>query len=303
MENQTLEQVANNLFDEMGFSEGDELSFSKDEYLTGNEEATSKGLGEQDNNTEEAKPEVKAETPRLYAGRFQTVEEMEKAFVESQAVKEDKIEAKHDDSLPDLTREELIALHEQSEMDGKNFIQEYLQKKMQERDLSDFEVEKLKELGTDNYAEYVAVKTKRETMAELNPILKPVVEEQQKKQYDEYVEREKAIFTSIDTEYEKTELATIKQKTTDPKFIDEVLRQSDLGSVIQNEFQNGSKATAYKLLVRETKIYLDKQSRQTEDKKRQRSFPADVGSKAEIKKNRSGSIEEAFNDSLEEFNF
>lgn len=308
MSNQTLEEIANSLFDEMGFKEGDETTFDKGAFMANGEAIKAKSHGEQEKeeNSESSEPVKKEQKEeRLYAGKFKTVEEMEAAFLER---KEEPPQPKKpaEEELPDLTKEELISLHEQDDMDGKSFTAEYLQKKMQTRNLEPFEVEKLKELdvkGEDLYGKYVSLKTKREVMEELRPTLEPIQQKQSKEQYDSFIEREKAVLNSLDTEYEKTELATLRQKTSDPKFVSEVLSNSDMGRIIQNEFQNGSKALAYKMLIRETKQYLSNKDTEQKQKKAEKSFPADVGSTGAAQKKTSAmSIEEAFNDSLQEFN-
>jgi hypothetical protein len=171
---------------------------------------------------------------------------------------------------------------------------------MGERNLTDFEIEKLKELdtgGKDLYGNYVALRAKRETLSELDQ------SRRNEDSYNAYMEKEKAVLSSLENEFDKTELATLKQKTSDPKFITEVLSKSDIGSVITNEFSNGSKAIAYKMLLRETSKYLSSQKAEINSEKKKKSFPADVGQKADIiKKEKSGSIEDAFNESLQELN-
>jgi len=304
---QTLEELANGLFDEMGFQEGDETTFDTEAYRP-NHDANIKesALGEQETNTE--KP---AEKPaeRLYAGRFKTVEEMESFIANGGNTEAPKqlvtIESKSEE-MPDLSREELITLQEGDDQDGTEWTVGYLQKKMAERNLTDFEMEKLKELdteGKDLYGSYVAGKTKREVMAELKPTLQPLQERQSKEQYDAFVEKEKAILNTLDNEYAKDELATLKQKTSDPKFIQTVVGQSALGHIISNEFNNGSKATAYKLLLSESKAYMKKQQDQVSQGKKEKSIPADIGSKSPNKKAKAQTIEDAFNDSVEELNF
>ena len=311
-ESQTIEELANGLFDEMGFEDGDELTFDKNSYMPNDE--TQQNLGEQDKNTEksdEQKPPVKkeeAQAERLYAGKFKTVEEMEAAFLQgNQAQPQQQVQQQApEEKIPDLDRSLLATLHEQDDADGTNFTVEYLKKKMSERNLSDFEIEKLKELdagGKDLYGEYVSAKTRREVMAELQPTLKPIQDQQSKEQYDSYVKNEKAIFDALPTEFEKNELATLKQKTSDPKFNEAVMKQSSISHIIEHEFKNGSKATAYKLLLGESKAYLARQTEQVKSDKKAKSFPADIGVKADPSKRKTAAtIEDAFNDSLQELN-
>lgn len=307
MSNQSLEELANGLFDEMGFKEGDELTFNKNQYMNQSEPIEdSESHGEQEKNTDSS--DKKEE--RLYAGQFKTVEELEAAFNSKQ---EEKPVAKQpepenkSEAIPDLTREELITLHETDDQDGKDFTVQYLKKKMQDRDLTDFELEKLKELdsgGNDLYGSYVSLKTRRDVMAELKPTIEPIREQQNKEAYEKYVESEKAILSTLDNEYQKEELASLKQKTSDPKFVEEVLNQSEVGEFINNLWQSGQKAKSYKLLIGEAKRYLSKQAESAKQEKREKSFPADVGSSADARKKISAkSIEEAFNDSMQELNY
>lgn len=300
---QSLEQIANGLFDELGFKDGDETTFDKGAYSpNGN---VLDDLGEQENNTELKEKEPAPAQERLYAGQFKTANEMEAAFL---ARAEKPAGSKPDvEEIPDLTRELLTTLHEQDDSDGTTFTVEYLQRKMAGRNLTDFEIEKLKELdvsGKDLYGSYVSIRTERDVMSKIGPVIKPIQDRQNQENYNDYMENEKAIFSTLETSYEKSELATLKQKTSDPKFIETVLRQSEFGQAITSMFQAGSKATAYKMLMRETKDYIGKQTAGINRDKTARSIPADVGAKADpAKKRNAASIQEAFDDSLQELNY
>ena len=293
-ESRSLEQLANELFDEMGFKEGDETFVDTKAHLP------AESHGEQTETGKEPvaeKPVVttKEEQPpqRLYAGKYKTPEEMEAALVELEKPAEKK--------LPDLTQEELIVLHEQDEQDGKQWTVGYLQKKMVERNLTDFELEKLKELDSaklDLYGQYVAAKTKREVYSELQPVLKPVQEEQAKRQYDAFVENEKTINDSNKVEFGE-ELAELEKKISDPKTIESVLKESPLRDVILNEWNNGSKAMSHKLLLREAKFHFQRQVQS----KKEKSIPADVtGASSSRKVEKTGTLEEAFDESCRELN-
>lgn len=299
-ESRSLEQLANELFDEMGFKEGDEMFVDTKAHLSNDEEATDKNHGEQTETDKEQQVEkpVKEEQPaqRLYAGKYKTPEEMESALVELEKPKQPE-----EKKLPDLTQEELIVLHEQDEQDGKQWTIGYLQKKMSERNLTDFELEKLKELDTaklDLYGQYVANKTKREVYAELQPVLKPVQEEQAKRQYDNFVENEKTINGSNKIEFGE-ELAELEKKISDPKTIESVLKESPLRDVILNEWNNGSKAMSHKLLLREAKLHFQKQVQS----KKEKSIPADVtGASSNRKVDKTQTLDEAFDESCRELN-
>ena len=293
-ESRSLEQLANELFDEMGFKEGDETFVDTKAHLP------AESHGEQTETGKEPvveKPVVttKEEQPpqRLYAGKYKTPEEMEAALVELEKPAEKK--------LPDLTQEELIVLHEQDEQDGKQWTVGYLQKKMVERNLTDFELEKLKELDSaklDLYGQYVAAKTNREVYSELQPILKPVQEEQAKRQYDAFVENEKTINDSNKVEFGE-ELAELEKKISDPKTIESVLKESPLRDVILNEWNNGSKAMSHKLLLREAKFHFQRQVQS----KKEKSIPADVtGASSARKVDKASTIDDAFDESCRELN-
>ena len=296
-ESRSLEQLANELFDEMGFKEGDETFVDTKAHLP------AESHGEQTETGKEPvaeKPVVttKEEQPpqRLYAGKYKTPEEMEAALVELERPKQP-VESK----LPDLTNEELIVLHEQDEQDGKQWTIGYLQKKMIERNLTDFELEKLKELDSsklDLYGQYVASKTKREVYSELQPVLKPVQDEQTKRQYDAFVENEKSTNESNKVEF-GAELAELEKKISDPKTIESVLKESPLRDVILNEWNNGSKAMSHKLLLREAKFHFQRQVQS----KKEKSIPADVtGASSSRKVEKTGTLEEAFDESCRELN-
>lgn len=283
---QTIDEIAAACFDEAGIQDGDEGAYNPQDY-TKPLSADVDSSGEQDETSKE--PKQTAATERLYAGKFKTPEEMEAAFLETQKTTEPE---KKEDAIPDLSREELTTLSENDDMDKTSYTVEYLRKKMGERDLSDFELEKLRELdGKDDlYGQYVAAKTERQIMAKLKPVVDTVSEESNRKAQEEYFKRESAINNS-NTEEFGDELPTLKKKVSDPKFIEEVLSQSPIRNVILNEWDKGSKAMSHKLLLRETKYYVEQQK----NKKINKSVQADIGGGAAQRKTDSAStIDEAF---------
>lgn len=300
---QTIDEIAAACFDEAGIQDGDEGTYNPHDY-TKPLSADADSSGEQDEASKE--PKQTAATERLYAGKFKTPEEMEAAFLEiqkpAQSGKNDaSVEeaSTKEDSIPDLSREELTTLSENDDMDKTSYTVEYLRKKMGERDLSDFELEKLRELdGKDDlYGQYVAAKTERQIMAKLKPVVDTVSEESNRKAQEEFFKRESAIEDSNKEEF-GDELPTLKKKVSDPKFIEEVLSQSPIRNVILNEWDKGSKAMSHKLLLRETKYYVEQQK----NKKINKSVQADIGGGAAQRKTNSAStIDEAFEAAEREF--
>jgi hypothetical protein len=291
---QTIDEIAAACFDEAGIQDGDEGTYNPQDY-TKPLSADADSSGEQDEASKEPKQTTAPE--RLYAGKFKTPEEMEAAFLETQKTTEP--EKKETDSIPDLSREELTTLSENDDMDKTSYTVEYLRKKMSERDLSDFELEKLRELdGKDDlYGQYVAAKTERQIMAKLKPVVDTVSEESNRKAQEEFFKRESAIEDSNKEEF-GDELPTLKKKVSDPKFIEEVLSQSPIRNVILNEWDKGSKAMSHKLLLRETKYYVEQQK----NKKINKSVQADIGGGAAQRKTNSAStIDEAFEAAEREF--
>ena len=291
---QTIDEIAAACFDEAGIQDGDEGTYNPQDY-TKPLSADADSSGEQDEASKE--PKQTTATERLYAGKFKTPEEMEAAFLETQKTTEP--EKKETDSIPDLSREELTTLSENDDMDKTSYTVEYLRKKMGERDLSDFELEKLRELdGKDDlYGQYVAAKTERQIMAKLKPVVDTVSEESNRKAQEEFFKRESAIEDSNKEEF-GDELPTLKKKVSDPKFIEEVLSQSPIRNVILNEWDKGSKAMSHKLLLRETKYYVEQQK----NKKISKSVQADIGGGAAQRKTNSAStIDEAFEAAEREF--
>lgn len=298
--NQTIDEIAAACFDDAGVKDGDEGTYNSRDYSRPLTE-TGKS-GEQDESSKEAgantdKPPVQPD--RLYAGKFKTPEEMEAAFLETQKTQVQAQPEKKEELIPDLSRDELTTLSENDQMDKTVYTVEYLKKKMVERDLSDFEIEKLRELdGKDDlYGQYVAAKTERQIMSKLQPVVDTVSEESRRKTEEAFFKREQEINDSNKEEFGE-DLSSLKKKVSDPKFIEEVLSKSPIRNVILSEWEGGSKAMSHKLLLRETKYYLDQQRSQ----KISRSVQADVGGGAAQRKTDSAlTIDEAFEAAEREF--
>jgi len=297
---QTIDEIVAACFDEAGVKDGDEGTYNPHDYTKPLDAAdANEGSGEQDENGKEAsdrQPAGNKSQERLYAGKFKTPEEMESAFLELNKTPEPE---KKEESIPDLTRDELTTLSENDGMDKTSYTVEYLRKKMSERDLSDFELEKLRELDgkEDLYGQYVAAKTERQIMTKLKPVIDTVSEESQRKAQEAIFERERTINDSNKDEFGE-ELQSLNKKVSDPKFIEEVLSQSPIRNVILNEWDKGSKAMSHKLLLRETKYYIEQQR----SKKINKSVQADVGGGAEQRRTESAStIDEAFEAAEREF--
>lgn len=295
---QTIDEIAAACFDEAGVGADDEGTYDARAYSRPLDEAEVKeGSGEQETGKESEEQNVSEVPERLYAGKFKTPEEMEAAFLELNKVPEQP--EKKAEAIPDLTRDELTTLSENDQMDNTSYTVEYLRKKMADRDLSDFELEKLKELdGKDDlYGQYVAARTERQIMAKLKPVIDTVGEESQRKAQEAFIEREKTIDESNKDEF-GDELPILKKKVSDPKFIEEVLAQSPIRNVILNEWDNGSKAMSHKLLLRETKYYVEQQK----NRKMNKSVQADIGGGAALRKiDKASSIDEAFEAAEREF--
>lgn len=296
---QTIDEIAAACFDDAGVKDDDEGSFNPRDYTKPLSEEGEKSSGEQDEQSKEVagKTQEPEPTKRLYAGKYQTPEEMEAAFLELQ--KKPEPEKKPEESIPDLSRDELTTLSENDQMDKTSYTVEYLKKKMADRDLTEFELEKLRELdGKDDlYGQYVATKTERQIMAKLKPVVDTVSEDANRKAQEEYFKKEEAINNSNKEEF-GDELPSLKKKVSDPKFIEEVLAQSPIRNVIISEWDNGSKAMSHKLLLRETKYYVEQQK----NKKMSKSVQADIGGGAAQRKTDSAStIDEAFEAAEREF--
>ena len=304
-ESQTLEDLINDEYDRLGLDDDSDDSYVVTDEGSQNDSDDKSSQGEQpkDEKNEETQGDDSGDkSERLFAGQFKTVEELEQAY-QSKSVKQDPVnvpEQKEDENkLADLNRQEFVSLCEVDDMDGTSYTSEYLKTKMQERDLTPFELEKLKELDSDKnedlYGQYVSLKTKREVRAEIAPVLAPIEKENREKAINEFMDRERKIVDSCKDEFENyTEL---KDKVSKPDFVKEIIQGSDLGPVILREFESGSKATAHKLLIQEADKHLRKQTDNINREKKRKSFPADVGGSSAASKHtvdKADTVEDAF---------
>lgn len=317
-ESQSIEELMLSGFDSEGYEEGQEVVFGNISDLnneTSNDDDSDKvdqseeeKAGSENDTSEVKKSDVETEeSSRLFAGQFKTTEELEAAYIGATSNKPvQAIEPENKEGLADLNRGELSSMFEGDVQDGTNWTAGYLQDKMKSRDLEKFELEKLRELDaqndTDLYGDYVAAKTKREVQAQIDPIIEPIKDERNKKLFEEYQNREKAIVDSYKEEF-GDELQPLKDKLT-PDFIDEILRTSDMSYLISREFKTGSRAFAYKMLLRESKKHLDKVNKNNIQDKKRKSFPADVGGTKSTSNvvEKAGSIQDAWDAAEREFN-
>lgn len=311
-----IADIANDVFDSAGVTDDTELEFSHEgiEPDTEDKSLDNDGDIEKPVDQEEKKPTQAEADTKLYAGQFKTVEELEKAFVEktqgiTQQVPQPQPAASQPkaDDIVDLDDRELTLLMEQSEQDGKDYHVEYLRDKMHERELQPFEVEALKSLdaenGTNLFQEYITTSTKRDVMKEFQPILQPLQEEQNRKAQEAYVEREKMINATLETEFGKDTLDELERKIKDSNYINEVLGQSEIGHVIVGLWDSGQQALSHKMLLQETQRYENSKANVVKQKKKASSVPADIGSNFKGSKktsNKAATIEEAFEQALQE---
>ena len=313
-----IADIANEAFDAAGIDDNSELEFS---YEGLNPEPEAKDELENDSHVkkpvdqEKTKPTQAETDTKLYAGKFKTVEELEKAFNEKtqsntppprQSEPEPEPEQVTDD-VPDLDDRELTLLIEQSEQDGKNYHEEYLRDKMSKRPLQKHEIEAIKSLdlenGTNLFQEYVSLNTERNVMTKLSPLLAPIQEEQDRKAYDAYVEQENRINKSNETEFGRETLDELEGKLKNADYINSILGKSELSGVITSLWDSNQKALSHKMLLREAQRLEASKVNDTNEKKRKASVPADVGSNFQSSKktaNKAGSIEEAFEMALQE---
>lgn len=296
MENQTIDEIAESCFAELNVSEDDEGTFDTSEYARDLDDLSDDSTpGEQPEKTETKTQDADEEKPaRQDNPDSQPAQQVQQPQVQQQQAQQQQAQQPEKKAIPDLSIDEFTLLIEHDEADNTKYVQEYLLKKMEERDLSDFELGKLREIdnldGNDLYGRYIESKTERKIMAKLKPVVDSYDQEQREEQQRRFFERENAIESSNKDEF-GDELPALKQKVTDPKFIQEVLSQSPLADIVVREWQEGSKAMSHKLLLRETQNYLAKK----QATKRSKSVPADVGgSAAQRRTETASSIDEAF---------
>lgn len=266
------------------------------------------GSGEGQGTAEEpSAPEPK----RKWGGQFNTPEEMEAAYIQSLKPKEPEPARKPSgdatgspagkDELPDLTDQELIAMREQDESDGTKFMEEYLRRKMQARNLERHEITAARkvdaEQGTDLLGDYYELRALRSVRKETAPLVQRSREESQKA----FQTREASIDKSNETEFGEG-LADLEKFCSSPKNVEQVLQHSPIAHLIIREHEGGSPATAHKLLLREAYSIRVAQEKERVQGKKNRSVPADIGGpgKAKESKGSAATVEEAFEDSERE---
>ncbi len=234
--------------------------------------------------------EVKSDDPpkRLWAGKYQSPEEMEAGYLEAQRKMHEATEAaaKKADDGKKGEDEELVSL-------------------------SDAELAELKRADPEAYEEYTfeTLRRKREAKANaekatedkvsklVDEKLKPFDETRKELEVKKWAEREESVHTETKRMFESDFEALDKQRR-DVNFIQKVLETSPIGKMIV-AVNKESPATAHQLLLREIQIF---NYRSNQDKAR-RSIPADAGNPASpkpIKEKMGGSIEECVDFAIEE---
>lgn len=264
---------------------------------------------------DKAKEPTKPEPKRKWGGQFDTPEEMEEAYIKSLRSNEPEPTRRPTgdasgssagipdgkDELPDLTDQELIAMREQDESDGTKFMEEYLRRKMQARNLERHEVAAARkvdaEQGTDLLGDYYELRALRSVRKETAPLVQRSREENQKA----FQAREASIDKSNETEFDEG-LADLEKFCSNPKNVEQVLQRSPIAHLIIREHESGSPATAHKLLLREAYSIRVAQEKERVQEKKSRSIPADIGGpgKAKESKGSSATVEEAFEESERE---
>ena len=314
-ESQSIEDLVGLEFDSLGFKEDDDGNVIAPEGSEENNSGSESDLEKGEQSKEEETSQDDKSEDRLLAGQFKSVEELEQAYTgilknqyeKSQTAETKANEGSEQSSVIDtteLSREELTSVFEQDLADGTNYAVEYLKAKMEKRDLNKFEVEKLRQIDTENdsdiYADYVAKKTERNVMAKVDPLLSPIQEKEQQELYNKYVENEKAIVETYKTDFGE-DLPELKRRLT-PEGIDKILGRSEMAPVIMQQYQSGSKALAYKMLLSEAKKDFVVEKAASDQDKRKKSFPADVGtgSATPSKSKKAMTVEEAWEQALSE---
>jgi hypothetical protein len=261
----------------------------------------SEGAGNGAEDGQPPKPPV-----RKWGGQFDTPEEMEAAYIASLRPKGEtepgKSENKDKDQLPDLTEQELLVMSEQDASDGTKFMEEYLRRKMQTRNLQKHEVAAARKIdtdsGTDLLGDYYEMRALRRVRQETAPLVRRSQEESQKA----FASMESAIDKSNVDEFGEESLADLEKFCGDPKNVEQVLQRSPLAHLIIHEHERGSPATAHKLLLREADTFRRNDERIKAQGKKKRSVPADAGGPGRGKspKDTAATVEEAFEASEEE---
>lgn len=294
-EPKSIEDIADEEFEEIVGDEGDE-----DGEPGSSEEDDEGEQGEGSDDDSEGKGGESDPPKRKWAGQYDTPEEMEAAYIKSlQKPSDDQDHGKRDEgagALPDLSEAELNTMSEQDEQDGTAFLEEYLRRKMQERNLEKHEVSTLRKIdsekGTDLVGDYHELRTVRAVQRQTAPLIRKSQEEQQKI----FENRERQIDQSNTKEFGGS-LKDLEKYVSDPKNVEKVLQSSPIAHLIISEHERGSPATAHKLLLREANAFKSNQDEGKADDKRRRSVRADAGSnssRAPKQTDSAATIEEAF---------
>ena len=277
--NPSIEEIADEEFEEI---EGDEEPGSDDDDSGDQEEDSG------DESEEQQAPK------RKWAGEFNSPEEMEAAFIRN--LKEPKTETQEPPAgIPDLTDAELNTMSEQDTQDGTQFMEEYLRRKMMERNLAKHELVAARaidaEKGTDLLGDYHELRAVRAVRKETAPLARKSQQESQAA----FAQREQSIDSSNTKEFGES-LTDLENFVSKPKNVEAVLQQSPIAHLIISEHERGSPATAHKLLLREAQAYSRMSRESAKASKSRMSVRADAGGQTITKqsKNSAATIEEAF---------
>ena len=283
-----VESIANEIFDTAGVTDDTELTFENNETLivedtTSETETETTELVDQP----EKKSTIAENEQKLFAGKYKTVEDLEKAYTEkTQTIVTPQVAPVQPvvEGVPDLNEREITLLIEQDEQDGTNFNQEYFLDKIKDRDLTDFEVKTIKDLDLENgsnfFQEYITTSTERNVMLKLRPVIEPLQEAQQRERYDKYLANEKAINATREVEFGKDRLEILEAKLQEDGYVKNLLKTSVTAPIINNLWDSGNKAMSHKLLLREADLTERTKQRDVKTSKQKASVSADVGSSA-----------------------
>jgi len=308
-----IADIANDAFDSAGVTDDTELEFSHEATTTDkdNSDVTPAIEDAEPVDQPEKKSTIADSDKKLYAGKYKTVEELEKAYTEkTQVIQTPPVAVEQKpkaEAIPDLDERAITLLMEQDEQDGDNYASEYFQDKIKSRDLDDFEVTAIKALdlenGTNLFQEYIATSTERSVMAKLQPVLQPLSEAQNRERYNNYIANEKAINDTCEAEFGKDTLDKLEAKLKDPNYINEVLSSSATAPVINGLWKQGQKALSHKMLLREAQVYESSKAQKVVSSKRNASVQPDAGSSTPSQKpsvDKADTIEEAWEAALAE---
>lgn len=307
----SLDEIADKVFNDANVGDGEELFVDESAPLsTDQEEETPESETEPKEEPQEESEKTQTmaqQEERLYAGRFKTAEELEQAFLKSQETQtteqttQPQTPTQDTEEVPDLEEREFITLKEQDDADGTNYTEEYLSAKMKERDLTDFELESIE--GTPLATAYIAEKTRRDVMSEVEPVLNPLREDMQKKQAEAYVENEKAIVSQTEKDFGSERFKELQDKAKDAEFMKELTETSSVMPIIEQLWNSGQKALANRMILQEIDMHSRRKEAQIKQGKASKSIPADIGSTTTNQKKileKASSMEEAWDASMQE---